>query len=206
MKKATAWTPFVIGASIVVAMLALTANNFFHKRPDVTGGSAPAEVLAPPTDAESINAIQRVEMARAAAAARARVGQMDGPAQIKAIVAQRTRAANEMSAQNDRIKAAAASRFATEKQDVVWAAGKERALANVAVEVAAASAAKPKGLNTDCKQTLCRTTATFATPGAADEWVSFYMASMGDVMKRSVVSRARNPQGSIDVEIYSAAQ
>jgi hypothetical protein len=203
MKKATVWAPVAFGAGIVALMLALTANHLFHKRPLVTGESAPAEVIAPATDAESINAIRGRTAARARAG---QLGQLDGPAQIRAIVAQRARAANEISAQNDRIKAAAASRYATEKQDVVWAAGKERALANVAVEVASASAAKPQGLNTDCKQTLCRTTATFGTPGAADEWVSLYMASMGGVMKRSVVSTVRNSQGTIDVDIYSVAQ
>ena len=58
----------------------------------------------------------------------------------------------------------------------------------------------------DCKRTTCRTTANFSSNAHADDWSMLYMASSGVILRNSVVSRTLNADGSVSVEIYSAAK
>lgn len=202
MQSTRNWVPIAVGGCVVIVILAVTGKRMLQDNSSPSDGSSIQADAA--TDAAEGDGHLPLAVRRARRNAAPSAAPMGAPGQVKAIVAQRTRNVKALSARNEAIKAAAVSRYANEKQDVAWAAGKERALAGVAQDVAAASSAKPRDLVSQCKQTVCRTTATFASAGEADEWVSLYMASMGDVMKHSVVSTNRNQQGAIGVEIYSS--
>ena len=100
-----------------------------------------------------------------------------------------------------------AQRYAREQVDPAWAAQKESELQGVAsrpaVEVAGAS---PKSLSADCRSSMCRINGEFESNGKAEDWILVYMSSVGSSMPNSVVSRTRNPDGSMGVEIYGRAR
>lgn len=100
----------------------------------------------------------------------------------------------------------AAARYAEEVRDPAWAFAQSRARARIAEDLSATGVDSPADLATRCKRTVCKTTATFETPGQADQWALLYMASLGDTAKRSVVSHARDAQGVVHLEIYSVSE
>jgi|SRR5690554_3517081 len=111
--------------------------------------------------------------------------------------AERTRALREQSAQ----------RFASEQVDPAWAPQKESELTAVASQPGFEVAnAQPASLSVDCRSSMCRIDGQFESNGKAEDWILIYMSSVGSAMPNSVVSRSRNPDGSMRVEIYGRAR
>lgn len=100
-----------------------------------------------------------------------------------------------------------AGRFASEQVDPAWAPQKEGELSTIAREPAFDKAqARPTKLDIGCRSSVCRIDGQFESRGSAEDWILMYMSSVGDAMPNSVVSRNRNPDGSIHVEIYGRAR
>ena len=105
------------------------------------------------------------------------------------------------------LKARSAARYASERADPDWAPAKERELTTLAANKAFDQAdARPSSLSVDCRTSMCRLDGQFATSGQAEDWVMMYMATVGDAMPNSVVSRSQSEDGSTRIEIYGRAR
>ena len=186
----------IVAATLVV--LAVVAGTFIlrgrdHARVDdamAVGGTSPAAVApAAPPDAHA--------SARAPAGgtppAAAMVDQVERRAQLREAHEARTR---ELREQSER-------RYASEQVDPSWAPGKESELTGLASQEAFdVAGAKPSSLDIDCRSSMCRINGQFESSTQAEDWILMYMSSVGSRMPNSVVSRRRNPDGSMSVEIY----
>lgn len=125
---------------------------------------------------------------------------------VAGIVARRNQMHKRISASGARFKEAAVARYAKEPRDPAWASAQQRKLAEVGRELSVAGVEIPRDMVSDCHRTVCKTSASFATTDAADQWVLLYMASLGNTAKRSVVSRSPGMQGVTTIEIYSVSE
>lgn len=125
---------------------------------------------------------------------------------VRGIVAERMRASNEQSRQNDRYKVSLAASFRREKKDLVWAGSAESELQHIATGAdMTAAGVVVDDVAIECRSSICHTTATFTSDAQADDWVMVYMSSAGTVLRGSAVSRSRSADGSVSVEIFSKA-
>lgn len=122
-------------------------------------------------------------------------------------VERRAQMRREHEARISALREQSAQRYASEQVDPAWAPQKESELKGVAsrpeFEVAGAN---PKSLSVDCRSSMCRINGEFESNGKAEDWILVYMSSVGSSMPNSVVSRTRNPDGSMGVEIYGRAR
>lgn len=181
-------------------MVAVTVGRNMH------GDSGPAKLrpaIDSPAQAVSGDRSLRVEHAQEHRAGSGANPTSDVEAIASTIQARRDAMRREASAQTVRIREIAVARYESETRDAAWAFAQTRARAGVAKELSAAGVDMPADLATDCKRTVCRTTATFENRGQADQWTLLYMASLGNVAKTSVVSHSRDAQGADRLDIYS---
>ncbi|MGY1457512.1 MULTISPECIES: hypothetical protein [unclassified Luteimonas] len=122
-------------------------------------------------------------------------------------VARRAQMRRDHEARISELREQSAQRYASEQVDPAWAPQKESELKDVAnqpgFEVAGA---QPRSLSIDCRSSMCRINGEFESNGKAEDWILVYMSSVGSSMPNSVVSRKRNPDGSMGVEIYGRAR
>lgn len=97
--------------------------------------------------------------------------------------------------------------FEGEQVDPAWAPQKEVELGKI-VDIPAFETAgvEAKALRVSCKSTMCRIDGSFESNGKAQDWLLIYMSSVGGSLPNSVVSRTRNPDGTIGVQIYGRAR
>jgi hypothetical protein len=126
----------------------------------------------------------------------------DTAVSVARLVEGRAQAAQQAADNNRRMRDQFAANYSRETADPRWAASKERALSGVAMRVAEAVGEAPRSLDSDCKRTMCKTSARFGSRSEAEQWVALYMASMGSVTARSTVSIFEQVDGVL-VEIYS---
>lgn len=187
----------------VVVVLAVVVATFVFRGRDGTGAGQPdaaSPEAAPQPSAQAGAAPPR----RAGTPAQDRLGlqesvldHVEQRAEMRRQHEERTRALREQSAQ----------RFASEQVDPAWAPQKVSALSAIADDPGfEAAGAQPKSLNVDCRSSMCRIEGQFASSGVAEDWILMYMSSVGGEMPNSIVSRSRNPDGSMRVEIYGRAR
>ncbi len=98
----------------------------------------------------------------------------------------------------------AASAFASEPVNPVWAAATERQLDRVAAQPAIQqNGATPKDMQIQCRSSMCRIQSDFGQGSQADDWTLMFMASVGSTMPHALVSQVTNPDGTRSVVIYS---
>ena len=113
----------------------------------------------------------------------------------------------EHEARNRALREESEQRFASEQVDPAWAPQKERELRDVASqETFEVAGANPTSLSIDCRSSMCRLNGEFESNGKGEDWILMYMSSVGSSMPNSIVSRTRNPDGSMRVEIYGRAR
>lgn len=188
--------PFLVVAGIVVAILVMTRLRLAGGTP-TTAMQRQADALAVvPPDALYVpsakNPGERSFNLSPSIAAR-----------IDALVVERAAAVSSLAERNRQIRQELANRYLREKPDAVWAADKELALKEVGERSNLAASSQAGQLSTDCKRSVCKTTASFDSRSAAEEWIAIYTASMGNVTRRSLVSIRNEAQGVV-VEIYSS--
>lgn len=130
----------------------------------------------------------------------------DISATVAAIADRRNRIRNRASASSTKFRDAAIARYSKESVDHAWAFAQRRRLAEAERELSGAGVESPGDMVSDCRRTICKTIATFATPSAADQWQLLFMATLGGAAKRSVVSRSHDAQGVTIIEIYSVSE
>lgn len=187
----------IVAATLVV--LAVVAGTFILRGRDqarvdeamaVDSATSPA-ALAPaaPPDARA--------SARAPAA-----GTMSGEAMADQ-VERRAKLREAHEARTRELREQSERRYASEQVDPSWAPGKESELTGLAGQEAFDLAgARPSSLDIDCRSSMCRINGQFESSTQAEDWILMYMSSVGSRMPNSVVSRRRNPDGSMSVEIY----
>ncbi len=195
--------PIIFGVGIAVTIVAVTLGRGSHgddasvPRQTDSRVTARTELGAPPSREPAAS----VQVAGAVAS---RGGELS-PA-VADLNRRRRALSGESAARDARLQEVAAARYAKEVTDPAWAFAQSRARARIAKDLSAAGVDSPADLATQCKRTVCRTTATFETPGRADQWALLYMASLGNTAKRSVVSHSQDAQGVVHLEIYSVSE
>ncbi len=187
--------PIIAAAAIVVAVV---AGTFFLRGDRTPTATAPDAVAAAQEPAPSAGFAPPV--ARAAPSVPGR------PATDEAMIEQldqRARKREEHQARTAALKEQSAQRYASEQVDPAWAPGKITELNGIAADPAFdVAGAQPSNLSIDCRSSMCRIDGQFEDAGKAEDWILLYTASVGSAMPSSVISRTRNPDGTMRVEIY----
>ena len=189
--------PLLVAIAIVVAVVAATML--------VRGGRGPAN-----DDAGTAPVASDLQApapgARAPVAARPAPTRLQGQAIDGAVldrVEERSRKREELRAQTAALKEQSAQRFASEQVDPTWAPAKVTELDGIAADPAFTDAGVvPTNLDIDCRSSMCRINGQFDDPGKAEDWIMLYTASVGGALPNTVISRTRNPDGTMRVEIY----
>lgn len=122
-------------------------------------------------------------------------------------VERRTQMRREHDARTKALREQSEQRFASEQVDPAWAPQKTAELKGLANDPGFEVAdAQPQNLSVDCRSSMCRIDGQFETSGKAEDWILMYMSSAGTAMPNAVVSRSRNADGSMRVEIYGRAR
>lgn len=187
--------PLLIGAAVVVVLVVVT---LWARRP------SPVVETAALADAPVAESVQVPD-----AAARGARRTVDGrPVVVAHDPDLRAKARAEHSARITKMREEAEATYRAETVDAAWAPGKERELARIsALEgVEAAQAVKPSSLDIDCRSTMCAVNATFASDGAAQDWLLMFTSSLGDAMPRVATTRVDNPDGTVTVRMYGKSR
>ncbi len=188
--------PLIAGAAIVVAVV---AGTFFLRGGRTPPAAVPDAVVATQDSAPS-------PVVASPAAARPAPAGAGRPATNEAMIEQldqRARRREEHLARTAALKEQSAQRYASEQVDPAWAPGKITELNGIAADPAfEVAGAQPSNLSIDCRSSMCRIDGQFEDAGKAEDWILLYTASVGSAMPSSVVSRIRNPDGTMRVEIY----
>jgi len=100
-----------------------------------------------------------------------------------------------------------ASRYAGEHVDAAWAGRKEATmLAATKSDQITLLHAEPRDLDINCKTSMCRIQADFATRGLAMDWFTLFSINVGGEMPNSTFQYSANPDGSWRVTIYGLSR
>lgn len=192
----------IFGVGLVLAVLAaITLWKQRGTNPNESGDSDDSAAVAAAESYSTASAARLRERDASASPA------LNAEQAVKGILAEREQGRAEQTARSARYKGAIVAKYRGETTDPAWANGAERTLQALATDPAVQAAGLvPGDMSIDCKRTTCRTTANFSNNGQADDWSMLYMASGGAILRNSVVSRTQNADGSIALDIYSAAK
>lgn len=183
--------PAALAAGVVViAILAVTAN-----RAPWRAGTPEARAVSSPDAAEG----QVSPQPRAGEA-----GTGPAPGSWNEVLA-REQARAEADARRERDEVL--SRYRRESVDARWAAVQEGALQRASTSrQIARTGANPANLDVDCKSSVCRVEADFASRGAAEDWVTLFLLGAGSELPRAVFEHSVNPDRTFHVEITGYAR
>lgn len=191
--------PLVAAAAVVLAVV--TATFLLRGKPGADDAArmdseapAPAatSVAAPPPSARSAapgsgGAFERRQIEE----------------QMASQVEQRAKMREEHQARVTALREQSMQRYASEQVDPTWAPAKISELTKVANDSAFEVAeVQPDNLSVDCRSSMCRIDGQFADGNKAEDWILLYTASLGSALPNTVISRTRNPDGTMRVEIY----
>ena len=196
--------PWVLLALVVAVIAGVTLYRQFHSVP------AQADALAPsPDPGAGGTAIGSLSPDQMRALARRSPGQ-SGPmnaTDMAAMVEKRKRMAEATQTRNRERNAAMASRFVAEKADPAWSGAHERELASLQDSGPMRDAgAKATNFQVECRSTMCRIQAEFPSQSMANDWLQLYMGSVGDGLPVATAHQTRNPDGSVQIEIYGVGR
>jgi hypothetical protein len=101
------------------------------------------------------------------------------------------------------VRAGLEADYTRERRDAAWAATAELALSKAAAadELVAANLV-PTAIDTRCRARTCRTVATFADAGQAEEWVYGYMTNTAGTLRMVRPFRRVLPDGRVELTLY----
>jgi hypothetical protein len=104
----------------------------------------------------------------------------------------------------DRTQATFASRYGSEPVDAAWATAKQAELTDLSVSQQIRElGVEPENMAVDCKSTMCRVTADFASTSAGDDWFTLYMANVGAKVPVASYKYIQNPDGTVTINLYA---
>jgi len=185
--------PLFLAIAVVIAVVAAT----FLLRGE-RGPVAGTQADAPPAREAATRAAPAY-----AAPAPARAQSPPVEAAVVDHMEERTRKREEQRQRTAALKEQSAQRFASEQVDPNWAPAKMTELNGIAADpVIAGAGVAPESLAIDCRSSMCRIDGRFDDASKAEDWIMLYTASVGSALPNTVISRSRNPDGSMRVEIY----
>lgn len=100
-----------------------------------------------------------------------------------------------------------AAQYAQESVDASWASAKEAKMleASKSGEISQLNA-EPGDLNIDCKTSLCKIQANFASHGQAEDWLTLFSTTLGGEMPKASFQYLSNPDGTTEVVIYGVSR
>jgi len=111
----------------------------------------------------------------------------------------------EASARQRAIAVEMAAKQRDEPIDAAWATATEKALSDLAAEVAvAAGDVEVLDYEAECRSATCRIGARFAEDGEAQDWSNFLLTSSGPQFANAELFIERNPDGSSRVLIFGS--
>jgi|SRR5687768_682858 len=109
--------------------------------------------------------------------------------------------------QVDRTQAAFAARYSNEPVDAAWAGAKEAELLGLGVsDPMRQMGAEPQNMAVDCKSSMCRITADFASMSKGDDWFALYMNNVGDKVPVASYKYVQNADGTVSINVYAAGR
>ena len=106
--------------------------------------------------------------------------------------------------QVDRTQNAFAARYSNEPVDPAWASGKEAELLGLGVsDPMRQMGAEPQNMVVDCKSSMCRITAEFASMSKGDDWFALYMNNVGEKVPVASYKYVQNPDGTVTINVYA---
>lgn len=98
-------------------------------------------------------------------------------------------------------------RYAHEQVDARWAGTKEATMLEAGrsgqiLELGA----EPHALDIDCRTSMCRIRADFATQSSAEDWFTLFATTLGREMPKATFRYSRNEDGSARVLAYGLAR
>lgn len=190
--------PLVVAAGVVLALVAAT---FFLRGRSGADEAAWADAATPASEATPVAApppSTRPAGRESAPMDRARIEE-----QLVSQVERRAKMREEHQARVATLREQSVQRYASEQVDPSWAPGKMSELTELANDSAFEVAeVVPQSLSVDCRSSMCRIDGQFEDASKAEDWILLYSASVGGSLPNTVVSRTRNPDGTMRVEIY----
>lgn len=194
--------PLLLAAAAIIVVLAVSSWRYLRS----PAPGAVAEATQPMHVERGAPAYQRGPSARRAGGDLP-TGVVATPQQAQASIARRRAMQEQLGREADAARAAAAAAFAGERVDSQWARSKQAELEAIASAPAiAASGASPISFEAQCRRTLCKLDAQFATSAQADDWSLVFTTSLGNAMPSSTVTRTPVADGSTQIEIYGKAR
>lgn len=187
--------PLFVAIAVVFAVIAATVL--------VRTGRGPANVESPAAQVErELEAPAASSPVAAPPTPRSPQGSVAESAMLNQ-VEERARKREELRARTAALKEQSARRYASEQVDPAWAPAKRSELDGIAADPAfAAAGVAPSNLDIDCRSSMCRIDGQFEDASKAEDWIMLYTASLGSALPNTVISRTRNPDGTMRVEIY----
>jgi hypothetical protein len=98
-------------------------------------------------------------------------------------------------------------RYAGENLDPAWAAAKEATMlgASTSIQIEQLDA-EPEALDINCKATMCRIEADFASSTLAQDWFTLFSTALGAEMPHASFQYSREVDGSVRVVVYGIAR
>ena len=196
--------PWVLLVVVVAVIAGVTLYRQFHAAaaqdeagttsPDAASGRIAIRDLSP----EQLRALAtRSPGQSGAATAEDMAGMME----------KRKRMAEAVQVRNSERNAAMATRFSAERPDTAWSAAHEKELASLQDSGPMLDAGvKAVDFQAECRSSMCRIQAGFPNQGMAGDWLQLYMGSVGERLSVATAHQIRNPDGSVQVEIYGVGR
>jgi hypothetical protein len=97
--------------------------------------------------------------------------------------------------------------FNGETIDQAWAANARSELSQFATSQQIHDLhAEPLSMDVDCRRTVCRIGADFATRAAANDWATLYLTSVGARMPNASLQTSDNADGTAHLEVYGSVR
>lgn len=188
-------SPLVILIPLLLVVAALLIWAVMKQRatpaaaPDAAATTAPARAIAMPAGAAA-KGVPGSAMAGAPGGLGGRLPMTEAD-RIKAL------------AERDRQMAAYEQSHRAEPIDAAWAARAKSDLDSIVTsEAMVASGIKPADYAADCRSATCRVSAQFKSPGDAEDWGTFYLASSGKTIRQAKMTIIQSPAGGSEMRIY----
>lgn len=98
-------------------------------------------------------------------------------------------------------------RYANERVDPAWAAGKEQELASLAkTEAMTAMNANVSNLTVDCRTTMCEIGGDFPSITAGDDWFTLFTTNVGSKMPSATYKYEHKADGTVRIHIYGVGR
>ena len=99
------------------------------------------------------------------------------------------------------------SRYRDETLDASWAEAKQVELAGFGTSQQIQDIhAEPRNLAIDCRRTVCRIDADFASRSVAQDWATLYLTGAGSRLSSASLETIPNPDGSFRMQIHGLAR